>query len=78
LPNSTCHETQSVPVRGLKKKAGSLTIGQVSNQGNRKPAPLSEESSMDPLFAFLEGMFKPSHLIVVMIVGVLLFGKRLP
>ena len=33
---------------------------------------------MDPLFAFLEGMFRPSHLIVVMIVGVLLFGKRLP
>jgi sec-independent protein translocase protein TatA len=33
---------------------------------------------MDPLFAVLEGLFTPAHLIIVAVVGVLLFGKRLP
>jgi sec-independent protein translocase protein TatA len=33
---------------------------------------------MDPLFGFFEGAFAPSHIILVLIVGVLLFGKRLP
>jgi sec-independent protein translocase protein TatA len=30
------------------------------------------------LFAFFEGLFAPSHIIIVLIVGVLLFGRRLP
>jgi sec-independent protein translocase protein TatA len=33
---------------------------------------------MSPIFAFFEGAFSPTHIIIVLIVGVLLFGKRLP
>jgi sec-independent protein translocase protein TatA len=33
---------------------------------------------MNALLAFGEGLFAPSHIIIVLIVGVLLFGKRLP
>jgi sec-independent protein translocase protein TatA len=33
---------------------------------------------MNPLFALFEGMFSPMHILVVLIVGVLLFGRRLP
>jgi sec-independent protein translocase protein TatA len=33
---------------------------------------------MSPILAFFEGAFAPSHIIIVLIVGVLLFGKRLP
>ena len=33
---------------------------------------------MNPLFAFLEGALAPSHIILVLAIGVLLFGKRLP
>jgi sec-independent protein translocase protein TatA len=33
---------------------------------------------MNPLFAFLEGAFAPSHIIIVLIVGIILFGRRLP
>jgi sec-independent protein translocase protein TatA len=33
---------------------------------------------MSPLFAFFEGAFSPGHIVVVLIVGLLLFGKRLP
>ena len=33
---------------------------------------------MNTLFAFGEGLFAPSHIIIMLIVGVLLFGKRLP
>jgi len=33
---------------------------------------------MSPLFAFFEGMFAPSHIIIVLIVGIILFGRRLP
>lgn len=33
---------------------------------------------MNPLFAFFEGAFAPGHILVVLIVGLLLFGKRLP
>jgi sec-independent protein translocase protein TatA len=30
------------------------------------------------MFAFLEGLFAPQHLLVIGIVAILLFGKRLP
>jgi sec-independent protein translocase protein TatA len=30
------------------------------------------------LFAFGEALFAPSHLIILLIVGILLFGRRLP
>jgi sec-independent protein translocase protein TatA len=33
---------------------------------------------MNPIFAIFEGALSPMHLIVVLVVGVLLFGKRLP
>jgi sec-independent protein translocase protein TatA len=33
---------------------------------------------MNPTFAFFEGAFAPSHILVVLLVGVFLFGKRLP
>jgi sec-independent protein translocase protein TatA len=33
---------------------------------------------MNTLLAFGEGLFAPSHIIIMLIVGVLLFGKRLP
>jgi sec-independent protein translocase protein TatA len=33
---------------------------------------------MNATFGFFEGAFAPSHIILVLIVGVLLFGKRLP
>jgi sec-independent protein translocase protein TatA len=33
---------------------------------------------MNPLFAFIEGMFSPMHILVVLAIGILLFGKRLP
>jgi sec-independent protein translocase protein TatA len=33
---------------------------------------------MNPLFALFEGALSPSHIIIVLIVGVLLFGRRLP
>lgn len=33
---------------------------------------------MTPLFALFEGALSPTHIIVVLVVGVLLFGKRLP
>jgi sec-independent protein translocase protein TatA len=33
---------------------------------------------MAPLTAFIENLFKPGHLLVVVIVGILIFGKRLP
>jgi sec-independent protein translocase protein TatA len=31
-----------------------------------------------PLFGFFEGALSPMHILVVLIVGMLLFGKRLP
>jgi sec-independent protein translocase protein TatA len=34
--------------------------------------------TMSPVFAFFEGAFAPSHIILVLIIGFLLFGKRLP
>jgi sec-independent protein translocase protein TatA len=33
---------------------------------------------MNSVFAFFEGMFAPSHIIIVLVVGVVVFGKRLP
>ena len=39
---------------------------------------VKKESQMNPVFAFFEGMFAPSHIIIVLVVGVLVFGKRLP
>jgi sec-independent protein translocase protein TatA len=39
---------------------------------------LSEETIMSPLFGFFEGALSPSHIIVVLVVGFLLFGRRLP
>ena len=33
---------------------------------------------MTPLFSFFEGALSPMHILVVLIVGILLFGKRLP
>jgi Sec-independent protein translocase protein TatA len=33
---------------------------------------------MNPLFAFFEGIFTPSHIIIVLLGGVVVFRKRLP
>ena len=33
---------------------------------------------MYPLFGFIEGLLTPGHLIILLIVGILFFGKRLP
>jgi sec-independent protein translocase protein TatA len=30
------------------------------------------------MFAFLEGIFQPMHLLVIGVIAILLFGKRLP
>jgi sec-independent protein translocase protein TatA len=33
---------------------------------------------MSPLFAFFEGALSPMHILLVLVIGILLFGKRLP
>ena len=33
---------------------------------------------MTPLFAFGEGLLAPSHLLVLLVLGLLIFGRRLP
>ena len=33
---------------------------------------------MHPLFGFLEGALSPTHILIVLMVGLLVFGKRLP
>ena len=33
---------------------------------------------MNPLLAFIEGMFSPTHVLLLLAIGILLFGKRLP
>jgi sec-independent protein translocase protein TatA len=33
---------------------------------------------MQPMFAFIEGMFSPLHILLLLGIGILLFGKRLP
>jgi sec-independent protein translocase protein TatA len=33
---------------------------------------------MQPTFAFIEGMFSPFHILLLLLIGILLFGKRLP
>jgi sec-independent protein translocase protein TatA len=38
----------------------------------------AEETLVTPLFAFFEFALSPSHLVLVLVAGVLLFGKRLP
>jgi sec-independent protein translocase protein TatA len=33
---------------------------------------------MTPLFGFFEGAFSPSHILIVLVVGFLLFGRKFP
>jgi sec-independent protein translocase protein TatA len=33
---------------------------------------------MSPLLGIFEGIFAPSHILLLLIIGILLFGKRLP
>ena len=33
---------------------------------------------MNPLFGFFEGLLAPSHLFLLLLLGILLFGKRFP
>jgi hypothetical protein len=33
---------------------------------------------MTPLFSFIEGAFSPSHILIVLVVGFILFGKKFP
>lgn len=33
---------------------------------------------MYPIFGFIEGLFSPTHIFVILIIGILFFGKRLP
>jgi sec-independent protein translocase protein TatA len=33
---------------------------------------------MHPTFAFIEGIFSGPHLLILLIIGLLVFGKRLP
>src|SRR5262245_6886951 len=33
---------------------------------------------MQPMFAFIEGIFSPMHILLLLVIGILLFGKRLP
>jgi sec-independent protein translocase protein TatA len=33
---------------------------------------------MHPLVAFIEGLFSPTHILLLLGIGILLFGKRLP
>ena len=33
---------------------------------------------MSPLFGFFEGLTSPTHLFLLLIIGILFFGKRLP
>ena len=33
---------------------------------------------MNPLFGIFEGLLSPGHLILLLIIGILFFGKRLP
>ena len=33
---------------------------------------------MSPLFGFFEGLGSPTHLFLLLIIGILFFGKRLP
>ena len=30
------------------------------------------------LLGFIEGLFSPTHMIILLIIGILIFGKRLP
>jgi sec-independent protein translocase protein TatA len=39
---------------------------------------LQKETSMNTLFAFGEGILSPTHLLILLGIGILLFGKRLP
>jgi sec-independent protein translocase protein TatA len=33
---------------------------------------------MSPVLAFLEGAFAPSHILIVLVIAILFFGRRLP
>jgi sec-independent protein translocase protein TatA len=33
---------------------------------------------MASLFGFIEGILAPSHIVILLIIGILVFGKRLP
>jgi sec-independent protein translocase protein TatA len=33
---------------------------------------------MSPLYGFFEGALSPTHLIILLVIGMLFFGKRLP
>ena len=33
---------------------------------------------MNPLFGFIEGIFQPMHLLIIGVIAILVFGKRLP
>jgi sec-independent protein translocase protein TatA len=33
---------------------------------------------MTPLFGVFEGLFAPQHILLVLVIGILFFGKRLP
>jgi sec-independent protein translocase protein TatA len=33
---------------------------------------------MTPNFAFIEGLMQPGHLLILAVIGILVFGKRLP
>jgi sec-independent protein translocase protein TatA len=36
------------------------------------------EQIMHSLFAFFEGALSPSHILLALVIGIVLFGKRLP
>jgi sec-independent protein translocase protein TatA len=33
---------------------------------------------MNPQFAIIEGLLSPTHLIILLVIGIIFFGKRLP
>jgi sec-independent protein translocase protein TatA len=37
-----------------------------------------EEIAMNPLFGFFEGILAPSHILLLLLIGIVCFGKRLP
>src|SRR5262249_38944452 len=51
---------------------------QPPNAGAIRPHRFREETIMAPLLAILEGGLSLSHWIIVLVVGILIFGKRLP
>jgi sec-independent protein translocase protein TatA len=33
---------------------------------------------MSPVFGFVEGLLSPTHILILLVIGILLFGRRLP